>query len=60
MERNACFLIVISNGKAFEKQREEKRRQEGEGGPKMEGEERDKKGKKSTRREIPPKLGQHH
>lgn len=43
MERNACFLIVISNGKAFEKQREERARKE-EGGLKDGREERDKKG----------------
>lgn len=59
MERNACFLIVISNGKAFEKQREGK--ETGRGRRSKDGrEERDKKGVRKHKERIHSKLGQHH
>lgn len=59
MERNACFLIVISNGKAFEKQREGK--ETGRGGRSKDGrEERDKQGVRKHKERIRSKLGQHH
>lgn len=59
MERNACFHIVISDGKAFEKQREGK--ETGRGRRSKDGrEERDKQGGRKYKDRIRSKLGQHH
>lgn len=59
MERNACFHIVISDGKAFEKQREGK--ETGRGRRSKDGrEERDKQGGRKYKERIRSKLGQHH